>query len=126
MFQLLRELRKKLEQSQQKIADLEMLQNTTLKQMNATGNTEKRMSELEINLGKARQQIEQLQKRLKDESDRKAKLEKDLEREQQRGRELELRAEKQQTVLKKKSEDLVSAQRRLRVGSSNDREQSPK
>lgn len=95
--------------------------------MNATGNTEKRMSEIEINLSKARQQIEQLQKRLKDESDKKAKLEKDLEREQQRAREFELRAEKQQTVLKKKSEDLVTAQRRLRIGSaSNDREQSPR
>lgn len=96
--------------------------------MNATSNTEKRVAELEINLGKTRQQVEQLQKRLKEEMDKKAKLEKDLEKEQQRSRELELKAEKQQTVLKKKSEDLVTAQRRLRVGSaaSNDREQSPK
>lgn len=93
-----------------------MLQNNTLKQMNATGNTEKRMAELEINLGKARQQIEQLQKRLKEENERKIKLEKELEREQQRARDLEMRAEKQQTVLKKKSEDLVSAQREIACG----------
>lgn len=107
-----------------------MRQANTTKQMNATMGTEKRMNELEINLGKARQQVEQLQKKLKEEGDKRLKVEKDLEKEQQKARELEMKAEKQQTVLKKKSEDLVTAQRRLRIGSasgaSNDREQSPR
>lgn len=60
-----------------------------------------------------------LQKRVKDESERKAKLEKDLEREQQRLKDVEVRSEKQQQILKKKTEDLASAQRRLRIGSGS-------
>lgn len=97
--------------------------------MNQTNNTDKKINELELNLSKTRQQCEQLQKRLKEESDKKLKLEKDLEKEQQRLKELEMKSEKQQTVLKKKSEDLVTAQRRLRIGSGTigaDREQSPR
>lgn len=109
------------------MSELETKLTNAAKQMNATANTEKRVGELEINLGKTRQQCEQLQRRLKEESEKKTRLERELEREQQRARELEMRAEKQTTVLKKKSEDLVSAQRRLRTGSaSNDRENSPR
>ena len=66
-----------------------------------------------------RQQHESLQKKIKEESDKKLKLEKDFEKEQQRLKDLEIQSQQQQKLLKKKTEDLVVAQRRLRGNSAN-------
>jgi hypothetical protein len=75
------------------------------------------MSELEITLNKMKQQQEILQRKIKEDSEKKIKLEKDLEKEQQKIKELQTRNDQQQKILKKKTEDLASAQRRLRSGS---------
>jgi hypothetical protein len=66
-----------------------------------------------------RQQNDMLSKKCKEESDKKLKFEKDFEKEQQRLKELERISEQQQKLLKKKTEDLLTAQRRLRSGSMN-------
>lgn len=113
------ELKKKLEFAQQRINELELKQKENLKTMNITGNSDKKLSDLELAFGKLKQQNDQLQKKLKEDSDRKLKLEKDFEKDQQRLKELEMRSEKQQQILKKKTEDLAQAQRRLRSGSSS-------
>ena len=91
----------------------------TAKHLNTTMNSDKRINELELALSKMRQQQELLQKKIKDEVDRKIKLEKDLDKEQQRLKELELASEQQKKLLKKKSEDLIAAQRRLRSNSAS-------
>lgn len=112
------ELRKKLELAQQKINELESRQKDTVKILNTTSNTDKKVTDLELALGKIKQQNDMLQKKIKEDNERKLKLEKDFEKEQQKLKEMELRAEQQQKILKKKTEDLANAQRRLRSASS--------
>lgn len=113
------EFKKKFEQAQQKILELESKQKENAKFLNTTSNSDKKYAELEIAFGKLKQQNDQLQKKLKEDADKKIKLEKDFEKEQQKLKELEMRSEKQQQILKKKTEDLAQAQRRLRSGSSS-------
>ena len=104
--------------SQAKITELESRQKDTMRLMSATSNSDKKLGDMELQMGKLRQQVESLTKRLKEEGEKKLKIEKDLERDQQRVKELEIFKEKQQQILKKKTEDLLSAQRRLRSNSN--------
>jgi hypothetical protein len=113
------EYKKKFEIAQQKIIELETKQKETIKLLNVTSNSDKRISELELTLTKMKQQHEVLQRRIKDENDKKAKVEKDLEKEQQRIKDLQSRNDQQQKILKKKTEDLAVAQRKLRSGSAS-------
>jgi kinesin family protein 7 len=115
---ILSDLKKKLEMSQQKISELESKQKDTMRLMIADKNNDKKLSDMELQMGKLRQQVDSLTKRLKEEGEKKLKLEKDLEKEQTRVKELEIFKEKQQQILKKKTEDLMTAQRRLRSNSS--------
>jgi hypothetical protein len=119
VFVFVRELKKQVEFYKSKIAELEANKKDTTKHLNSTANSDKRIVELELALSKMRQQQELLQKKIKDEGDKKIKLEKDLDKEQQRLKELELASENQKKLLKKKSEDLIAAQRRLRSTSAN-------
>lgn len=105
------ELKKKLEHAQNRIMELEANRNKV--------NLEKKLSDLELAYGKLKQQNDLLQKRIKDDTDKKMRLEKDFEKEQQRLKELETKSEKQQQILKKKTEDLAQAQRRLRSASQS-------
>lgn len=105
------DLKKKLEHAQNRIMELEANRNKA--------NLEKKLSDMEIAFGKLKQQNDLLQKRIKDDTDKKLRLEKDYEKEQQRLKELETKSEKQQQILKKKTEDLAQAQRRLRSASQS-------
>lgn len=89
-----------------------------MRQMSATSISDKKVGDVDVQMSKLRQQIDSLQKKLKEENDKRIKIEKDLEREQQRVKELEIFKEKQQQILKKKTEDLLTAQRRLRSNSN--------
>ena len=112
-------MRKKLDAANLKINELESKQKDTNKILSTTNNSDKRIGELELALSKLRQQNEQLQKRIKDDVEKKQKLEKDFEKEQQKLKDLETRSEQQQKILKKKTEDLATAQRRLRSASKD-------
>ncbi len=113
------ELRKKLEQANQKVNDLESRQRDSQKALNATTNTDKKINELELALTKMRQQNEVLQKKIKEDFDKKLRLEKDFEKEQQKLKDLETRTDQQQKIIKKKTEDLANVKRRLRSGSGS-------
>jgi len=102
-----------------KVADLEAKHKDTAKHLNTTLNADKRIADLELSLSKLRQQNELLQKKIREESDKKIKAEKDLDSGQQRLKDLELKSEQQTKLLKKKTEDLLVVQRRLRSNSSN-------
>jgi len=102
-----------------KVADLEAKHKDTAKHLNTTLNADKRIADLELALSKLRQQNELLQKKIREESDKKIKAEKDLDSGQQRLKDLELKSEQQTKLLKKKTEDLLVVQRRLRSNSSN-------
>ncbi|UJR25871.1 hypothetical protein I4U23_007221 [Adineta vaga] len=83
-----------------------------------SGNSEKRITDLQAALFRMKQQYETAQKRIREESELKNKFEQDLVREQQRIQELTIQNEQQQKILKLKTEGLVAAQRKLR-GASN-------
>ncbi|CAF3564845.1 unnamed protein product [Adineta steineri] len=83
-----------------------------------TGNSEKRIIDLQAALFRMKQQYETSQKRIREEIELKNKFEQDLIREQQRIQELTIQNEQQQKILKLKTEGLVAAQRKLR-GVSN-------
>ena len=61
-----------------------------------------------------RSQQDTLNKRLKVESDKKTRLERDINKHLQRIKELEERASQQQKIIRRKTEQVANAQRRLR------------
>ena len=61
-----------------------------------------------------RNQQETLQRKLKEESDRKAKREREMQKHLQKIKELESQTMQQQKLLKRKTEEVAVAQRRLR------------
>ena len=75
---------------------------------------EKKVSELEVQIDRMRNQQEQLQKKLKEEADRKIKMERDMQKQLQRIKEMEEQMSQQQKVLKRKTEEVVAAHRKLR------------
>lgn len=79
-----------------------------------------------MHIDRMRNQQDQLQKKLKEESDRKIKMEKDIQKQQQRIKELEDQMSQQQKILKRKTEEVAVAQRRLRCvgkqGSAEEKE----
>jgi hypothetical protein len=95
-----------LENYKLKVNELEAKQKDTAKALNTTQNSDKRIVDLELALSKMRQQHDVLQKKIKEDSDKKLKLEKDFEKEQQKLKDLELRSEQQQKLLKKKTEGI--------------------
>ncbi len=106
------ELRKKVEQYQAKISELEAKHRDNARALNATSNTDKKIGELELALTKMRQQNEVLQRKIKEDGEKKLRLEKDFEKEQQKLKDLETRTDQQQKILKKKTEDLANVKRR--------------
>jgi len=75
---------------------------------------EKKVQELEVHIDRMRNQQDQLQKKLKEESDRKIKMDREMQRQQQKIKELEDQMNQQQKILKRKTEEVAVAQRRLR------------
>ena len=67
-----------------------------------------------MNIDRMRNQQDQLHKKLKEEADRKIKMERDMQKQQQKIKELEDHMSQQQKVLKRKTEEVAAAQRRLR------------
>ncbi|XP_077862276.1 kinesin-like protein KIF27 [Saccoglossus kowalevskii] len=110
--------KKKVDAAKSKIKLLEKRQNDTEKIFKMQAHSEKKVSDLEHNIEKMRQQQELLQRRLREEAERKTKLEREMQRDQQRMKELEIRNEQQQKILKRKTEEVAAAQRKLRQGSA--------
>lgn len=75
---------------------------------------EKKVQELEVHIDRMRNQQDQLHKKLKEEADRKIKMERDMQKQQQKIKELEDHMNQQQKILKRKTEEVAAAQRRLR------------
>ncbi|CAF1356233.1 unnamed protein product [Adineta ricciae] len=113
------EYRKKCELAKARIESLQQKEKHYRELMiKLTGNTEKRIVDLQAALFRMKQQYETAQKRIREESELKNKFEQELIREQQRIQELQIQNEQQQKILKLKTEGLVAAQRKLR-GASN-------
>lgn len=111
------EYRKKIESAKARISTLHRKQKDTEKIANFTQQNEKKIQDLELNVDRMKQQQETLNKRLREETERKSKLERDMQKEVHRVKELQLKNEQQQKILKRKNEEIAAAQRKLRSGS---------
>ncbi|CAL1543407.1 unnamed protein product [Lymnaea stagnalis] len=109
--------KKKIEEAKAKVSALQKKQKETEKVASFAHQHEKKIQDLELAIDRMKQQQETLQKKLKEEVDQKARLEKEMQREVQRVKDLEIRDEQTQKVLKRKTEELLSAKRRLRSAS---------
>ncbi|CAF0800873.1 unnamed protein product [Rotaria sp. Silwood1] len=109
------EYRKKCDMAKARLESLQQKEKQYREVMNKlSGNSEKRIADLQAALFRMKQQYETAQKRIREESELKNKFEQDLLREQQRIQELTIQNEQQQKILKLKTEGLVAAQRKLR------------
>nr|XP_054757524.1 kinesin-like protein kif7 [Lytechinus pictus] len=113
------EYQKKMEKAHSKVKELMKKQQESERVLKLQTQREKKIEDLEINVGRMKQHQELLQARLREEGERKLKLERDLQRDQQRIKELEIKNEQQQKILKRKTEEVAAAQRKLRVGSGH-------
>lgn len=108
------EYKKKLQSVEAKLQALKRKQKDNEKISALHDEREKKVQELEVHIDRMRNQHDQLQKRLKDEADRKSKMEKEMQKQQQKIKELEDHTNQQQKVLKRKTEEVAAAKRRLR------------
>ena len=70
---------------------------------------------MEAQIGRMRNQHIELDRKLKDETDKKSKYEQEITKHEIRIKELEEKNKQQQKVLKRKNEEVVAAQRKLRI-----------
>ncbi|XP_069817896.1 kinesin-like protein KIF27 isoform X2 [Dendropsophus ebraccatus] len=117
---LQKDFRKKMEAAKSKMQVLQRKQQDTKKIANLSAQNEKCLSDLEQNIQSMRQQQLQLQKKLKEESDRKKKLELAVQKDQQQIKELQLKNEQQQKMLKLKNEEIAAIRRRKSTSSLPD------
>lgn len=108
------EYKKKLQSVEAKLQALKRKQKDNEKISALHEEREKKVQELEVHIDRMRNQQDQLQKKLKEESDRKIKMDREMQRQQQKIKELEDQMNQQQKVLKRKTEEVAVAQRRLR------------
>ncbi|CAI9730583.1 KIF27 isoform X1 [Octopus vulgaris] len=108
---------KKIEDAEQKISTLRKQQKETVKVANITSQNEKKIEDLKLSVLKMKQQHETLQRKLKEEHDKKSKIERVMQREKVRVKQLEQRNLQQQKILKRKNEEIAQAQRKLRGAS---------
>ncbi|XP_038259209.1 kinesin-like protein KIF27 isoform X3 [Dermochelys coriacea] len=104
---LQKEFRKKMDAAKLKVQVLQKKQQDTKKLASLSTQNEKRATELEQTVNHMRHQQAQLQKRLREESEKKKVLEAEIARDQQQIKELQLKTEQQQKILKLKNEEIA-------------------
>ncbi|CAH2294228.1 kinesin KIF27 [Pelobates cultripes] len=117
---LQKDFRKKMEAAKLKVQVLQKKQQDTKKLASISIQNEKRVTDVEQNIGHMRQQYTQLQRKLKEESEKKKKLELAVQKDQQYIKELQLKTEQQQKMLKHKNEEIAAIRRRKSSSSMPD------
>ncbi|XP_023959123.2 kinesin-like protein KIF27 isoform X3 [Chrysemys picta bellii] len=105
---LQKEFRKKMDAAKLKVQVLQKKQQDTKKLASLSTQNEKRATELEQTVNHMRHQQAQLQKRLREESEKKKILEAEIAQDQQQIKELQLKTEQQQKILKLKNEEIAA------------------
>ncbi|XP_074052744.1 kinesin-like protein KIF27 isoform X2 [Macrotis lagotis] len=111
-LRLQKEFRKKMDAAKLKVQVLQKKQQDTKKLASLSAQNEKHASELEQNVDHMKFQQAQLQKRLREENEKKKQLDAEIKRDQQKIKELQLRTEQQEKMLKMKSEECDAFRRR--------------
>ncbi|XP_053323201.1 kinesin-like protein KIF27 [Spea bombifrons] len=109
---LQRDFRKRMDAAKLKVQELQKKQQDTKKLASISVHNEKRVTNLEQNVNQMRQQQVQLQKKLRDETEKKKKLDLAIQKDQQQIKELQLKNEQQQKMLKLKNEELAAFRRK--------------
>ncbi|XP_068093065.1 kinesin-like protein KIF27 isoform X1 [Hyperolius riggenbachi] len=117
---LQKDFRKKMEVAKLKMEVLQKKQQDTKKLASLSVQNENSVADLKQNIASMRQQQSQLQKKLKEESEKKRKLELAVQKDQQQIKELQLKTEQQQKMLKLKNEEIAAIRRRKSTSSMPD------
>ncbi|XP_063769869.1 kinesin-like protein KIF27 [Pseudophryne corroboree] len=117
---LQKDFNKKMEAAKLKMQVLQKKQQDTKRLATLSVQNEKCVSDLQQNVFNMRQQQSQLQKKLKDGTEKKKKLELAVQKDQQQIKELQLKTEQQQKMLKLKSEQIAAIRRRKSTSSMPD------
>ncbi|XP_035668109.1 kinesin-like protein KIF27 isoform X2 [Branchiostoma floridae] len=115
---LQKDFRKKMETAKSRVQALAKKQREKEKVATLHGQNDKRIHDLELSIRDMKQQHDNLHKKLKAEADGKTKLERELQKDQQRIKDLEIQNQQQQKILKRKTEEVAAAKKRLRQGSA--------
>nr|XP_006626674.1 PREDICTED: kinesin-like protein KIF27 [Lepisosteus oculatus]XP_015219438.1 PREDICTED: kinesin-like protein KIF27 [Lepisosteus oculatus] len=118
--QLQRDVSKKVDTAKIKVQVLQKKQQDTKKLASLSAQSEKRLAELEQNVEHMRRQQTLLQKKLREETDKKRKLEAEIIRDQQHIKELQLKTEQQKRILKVKTEEVAAFKRTKHISTPED------
>ncbi|XP_046859359.1 kinesin-like protein KIF27 isoform X2 [Xenia sp. Carnegie-2017] len=114
------EYKKKLEGLEEQLNELKRKQKDNERVSALYDEREKKLSDLEHHVERMRQQQGNLHKRLKEEMDKKTKMEREFQKDQQRIKELEDKNIQNEKILKRKTEEVVAANRKLRRKTSKE------
>ncbi|XP_044121740.1 kinesin-like protein KIF27 isoform X2 [Neovison vison] len=113
---LQKEFRKKMDAAKLRVQVLQKKQQNSKKLASLSIQNEKRATELEQNVDHMKHQKVQLQKRLREENEKRKQLDADIKRDQQKIKELKLKSE-QEEALKLRAEELDAFKMKKRNGS---------
>ncbi|XP_064356588.1 kinesin-like protein KIF27 isoform X2 [Dromaius novaehollandiae] len=105
---LQKEFRKKMDAAKLKVQTLQKKKQDTKTLVSLSNQSERRATELEQNVAQMKHQQTQLQKRLREETEKKKLLEAEIQRDQQQIKDLQLKMEQQQKILKLKDEEIAA------------------
>ncbi|KGL80860.1 Kinesin-like KIF27, partial [Tinamus guttatus] len=105
---LQKEFRKKMDAAKLKVQTLQKKKQDTKTLVSLSNQSERRATELEQNVAQMKHQQTQLQKRLREETEKKKVLEAEIQRDQQQIKDLQLKMEQQQKILKLKDEEIAA------------------
>lgn len=106
---------RKYKTAQKKLDTLKRKETASTRITTYQQNNEKRIKDLEANIARMKNLHNELERRLKSETDKKGKYEQEIHKNELRIKELELKTDQQQKILKRKTEEVLAAQRKLRV-----------
>ncbi|XP_045636808.1 kinesin-like protein KIF27 isoform X1 [Ursus americanus] len=124
-IKLQKEFRRKMDAAKLRVQVLQKKQQNSKKLASLSIQNEKRASELEQNVDHMKYQKVQLQKRLREENEKRKQLDAEIKRDQQKIKELKLKTE-QEEALKLRAEDLDALNMKKRKGSFGRTEQLQK
>lgn len=107
--------KKKLKNMQKRYDDLKQKETISNRISSFQQNNEKKVKDLEAWMSRMKNQHNELERKLRSEGDKKSKFEQELRKNEIRIKELEHKTDQQQKLLKRKNEEVVAAQRKLRT-----------
>lgn len=110
--------KKKLKNMQKRYDDLKQKETISNRISSFQQNNEKKVKDLEAWMSRMKNQHNELERKLRSEGDKKSKFEQELRKNEIRIKELEHKTDQQQKLLKRKNEEVVAAQRKLRTSDS--------